>query len=106
MNPKWEEQYFDDRMVDDYDGSSMYSMPKMHKMDYTMCHQPKMHKMDYDMCCERPKMPCKCEKKCVKTFKCTYKLYKTCCYRLHKVCPRCNNEFDYHQHRGMCPRCD
>lgn len=118
MYPKWEDRY-DSKMYDDYGCSSMHYMPKMHKMDYDMCYEPKMHKMDcdmcyepkmpkmdYDMCCEMPKSPCKMEKKCVKTFKCTYKLYKICQYRLHKVCPRCGHEYDYHYHRGMCPRCD
>lgn len=62
-------------------------------MDYA----PKM-----DECCI-PKM--KCEKECVKTFTCTYKLYKICCYKLYKACPRCHYEFDYHKHGGMCPRC-
>lgn len=89
----------------DCDCSSMHYMPKMHKMDCDMGYEPKMMK-DYDMCCDMPKMPCKMEKKCVKTYKCIYKLYKTCHYRLYKVCPRCGHEFDYHHHRGMCPRCD
>lgn len=94
MYPKWDSKYCcDDKMYDDCDCSSMHYMPKMHKMDY-------------DMCCDMPKMPCKVEKKCVKTFKCTYKLYKTCHYRLYKVCPRCGYEYDYHHHHGMCPRCD
>ena len=102
MYPKWSEKHcYDDNMYDDCDCSSMHYMHKKPKMDYDMC-EPKIK--DYDMCCNMPKM--KCEKKCVKTFKCTYKLYKICCYRLHKVCPRCNHEFDYHQHRGMCPHCD
>ncbi|MGI6092015.1 MAG: hypothetical protein ACOYD5_03290 [Negativicutes bacterium] len=113
MYPKWSEKYCDDDKMYDSDCSSMHYMHKMPKMDYDMCCKPKMYK-DYDMCepkmkdhdmsCNMPKM--KCEKKCVKTFKCTYKLYKICCYRLQKVCPRCGHEFDYHRHRGMCPRCD
>ena len=52
-----------------------------------------------------PKMNCKMEKECVKTFTCQYKLYRICMYRLFKVCPRCGREFDYHGHRGMCPHC-
>lgn len=103
MYPKWDEKCSDyDKMYDDCDDSSMHSMPHMHKMD---CDEPKK---DYDMCCEMPKMPCKPERKCVKTFKCTttFKVYRTCHYRLYKCCPRCGHEFDYHHHRGMCPRCD
>jgi len=74
------------------------------------CYEPMKHTMDcdmgddMDMCCP-PKMPCKMEKKCVKTYKCTYKLYKVCQYRLYKVCPHCGTEFDYYEHRGMCHKC-
>ena len=120
MYPKWgEKDCCDTNMYDDCDYTSMKYMPKMHKMDYDMCcdmpkthkmdyeccDMPKMHKMGYD-CCDMPKMTCKTEKKCVKTYKCIYKLYKTCHYRLYKVCPRCGHEYDYHHHRGMCPKCD
>ncbi|MDU4960846.1 MAG: hypothetical protein E6X17_09345 [Sporomusaceae bacterium] len=59
-----------------------------------------------DMDCDcPPKMSCKMEKECVKTFTCHYKLYRVCMYRLYKVCPRCNREFDYHGHKGRCPQC-
>lgn len=104
MYPKWSEKY----CCEDYKyaGCSDYTyMPKKYKMDYD-CEYPKMCKQDWDMGCEMPKMHCKPEKKCVKTYKCTYKLYKICHYRLYKVCPRCGHEYDYHYHRGMCPRCD
>jgi hypothetical protein len=62
--------------------------------------------MGTDMSCDcPPKMSCKMEKECVKTFTCHYKLYRVCMYRLYKVCPRCSREFDYHERRGMCPHC-
>ncbi len=61
-----------------------------------------MDMMSYDC---PPKMNCKMEKECVKTFTCHYKLYRVCMHRLYKVCPRCSREFDYHGHRGMCPHC-
>ena len=51
-----------------------------------------------------PKMKCKTEKKCVKTFSCTYKLYKICTYKMIKVCPRCGNEYEHDRHPA-CPRC-
>ncbi|WP_021168510.1 hypothetical protein SOV_02080 [Sporomusa ovata DSM 2662] len=60
---------------------------------------------DMDMSCCTPKMKCQPTKECVKTFKCYYKLYKMCTYRLYKVCPYCGCEFDYHEHRGSCPKC-
>ena len=50
-------------------------------------------------------MKCKMEKECVKTYKTYYKMYKVCQYRLYKICPCCGHEFDYHRHRGMCPKC-
>ncbi|WP_094605390.1 hypothetical protein SPSIL_001970 [Sporomusa silvacetica DSM 10669] len=60
---------------------------------------------DMDMSCCTPKMKCQPTKECVKTYKCYYKLYKICTYRLYKVCPSCGHEFDYHEHRGACPKC-
>jgi hypothetical protein len=103
MYPKWGEKYCDDYK---YDNCCDYNyMPKKYKMDCDYDY-PKMYKQDWDMCCEMPKIPCKSEKKCVKTFKCTYKLYRVCRYRLYKVCPRCGHEYDYQHHRGLCPHCD
>lgn len=67
------------------------------KFEMDDCHE-------MDMSCCMPKMPCP-SKECVKTYKCFYKLYKLCTYRLYKVCPHCGHEFDYHHHRGCCPRC-
>lgn len=58
-----------------------------------------------DMHCPPPKMPCPPTKELVKTFKCCYKLYRMCTYCLCKICPICGHEFDFHQHRGNCPRC-
>lgn len=49
------------------------------------------------------KMP-KCKKECVKTFTTQYKLYRTCCYKLYKVCNRCSHEFDYYRYH-TCPHC-
>jgi hypothetical protein len=74
------------------------------------CETPYMkEKMEDDgyssMCLDMEKMKCKMEKECVKTYKTYYKLYKVCQYRLYKLCPCCGHEFDYHRHRGMCPRC-
>ena len=60
---------------------------------------------DMDMSCCTPKMKCMPTKECVKTYKCYYKLYRMCTYRLYKVCPCCGHEFDYHTHRGACPKC-
>ncbi len=78
-------------------------------MDYWQdmgCEGKYKCKPDCDMSCEPPtKMLGKVEKECVKTFKCVYKLYKVCTYRLCKVCPCCGHEFDYHHHRGVCPHC-
>jgi rubrerythrin len=85
----------------------------VHKHDY--CHMdddckdhemPHMKESGYsDMCSDMSQMKCKVEKECVKTYKSYYKLYKICHYRLYKICPCCGHEFDYHQHRGICPRC-
>ncbi len=98
-------------------------------MNYNKCddHPPKQnychmdddcqnHEMPYmkekmcdngysEMCSDMSQMKCKTEKECVKTYKCYYKLYKVCQYRMYKVCPCCGHEFDYHRHRGMCPKC-
>ncbi|EGO64154.1 hypothetical protein [Acetonema longum] len=97
-------------------------MKGMDKMDYCKpsgvndldkcCHQPKwthqcdcQEDMHHTDCCEMPPMKCKTEKECVKVFKCYYKLYRICQYRLYKVCPRCGQEYDYYQQRGVCNRC-
>ncbi|CUH95458.1 hypothetical protein P22_1529 [Propionispora sp. 2/2-37] len=60
------------------------------------CYEP--------MYCDIPKMP-KMEKECVKTFKCVYKLYRICQYKVFKVCPTCGHEFDSAYHHGVCPKC-
>lgn len=78
--------------------------------DYPVHDMPHIKEKLYDNCCsemysDMSQMKCKIEKECVKTYKCYYKLYKICQYRLYKVCPRCSHEFDYHHHRGMCPKC-
>lgn len=78
--------------------------------DYDKCGCQDKHYMyddypDMDMSCCTPKMKCQPVKECVKTFKCYYKLYRMCTYRLYKVCPQCGHEFDYHEHRGGCPKC-
>lgn len=87
-NPKW---YCGNGKCDcDYD-------------DYDYDGGDYMPMMPMDDCC-MPKMPCKMEKKCVKTFTSTFKLYRICHYRLYKVCPRCRHEYDYHRY-GMCPKC-
>ena len=82
------------------------------KYGYDKCGYDKYDKYDcmddhYDMnmsCCT-PKMKCMPTKECVKTYKCTYKLYRVCSYKLYKCCPSCGHEFDYHHHRGACPKC-
>ena len=58
-----------------------------------------------EMCADLSQMKCKMEKECVKTYKCYYKMYKVCQYRMYKICPCCGNEYDYHKHRGTCPKC-
>ena len=74
------------------------------KDGYDMEHEGM--EMGMDMGCDcPPKMNCKMEKECVKTFTCQYKLYRVCMYRLYKVCPRCGQESDYHGNKGMCPHC-
>ena len=89
-----------------------------HKQDF--CHaeedcinheiphpKEKCHESGYsEMCLDMSKMKCKTERECVKTYKCYYKLYKICQYRMYKVCPCCGHEFDYHHHRGICPKCN
>jgi len=74
-----------------------------HEMPYM---KEKMDEGCYsEMCSDISQMKCKMEKECVKTYKCYYKLYKVCQYRLYKLCPCCGHEFEYHRHRGMCPKC-
>ncbi|MGL5515039.1 MAG: hypothetical protein ACRDBM_17645 [Sporomusa sp.] len=60
---------------------------------------------DMEMHCCAPKIKCQPTKECIKTFKCCYKLYRICTYCLFKICPYCGHEFDYHRHRGSCPKC-
>ncbi|SMC72336.1 hypothetical protein [Sporomusa malonica] len=86
-NPYW-------KCDDDY---SKYGCSDKHEM-MDDCY-------DMDMSCYAPKMKCQPTKECVKTYKCYYKLYKICTYRLYKMCPYCGHEFDYHEHRGGCPKC-
>lgn len=45
----------------------------------------------------------KCTKKCVKTYRQIFKLYKVCHYQLYVVCPYCGCEFDHRRH--LCPCC-
>lgn len=72
----------------------------------TSCMKEKMTDNGYsEMCSDLSQMKCKVEKECVKTYKSYYKIYKVCQYRLYKICPCCGHEFDYHKHRGMCPKC-
>lgn len=123
--PKWdcEPKYeMDCDMDNDMDCCDMdYSQKKgyMPKMDYCdmdypekkscmpkmgyMPHQHMMGHMPMD-CCDMSMPKCKTEKTCVKTFKCTYKLYKVCSYKLYKVCPRCGNEYDYYRY-PTCNKC-
>ena len=80
-----------------------HHMCKCHEMHYGCGPQPMpemKHHMDYlpDICCHIPD-----KKECVKTV--CFKVYRTCRYKMVMVCPRCSCEFDYHQHRGMCPQC-
>lgn len=67
-----------------------------------LCGKPQCHDQ---VCFDVPKIPCKPQKECVQTFKCCYKLYRICYYRLYKLCPHCGHEYDHHQHQGMCPKC-
>ena len=105
--PKWDcgpKYDMDCDYDDDMDDDDCDSYPKkkyypagMHK---THC-MPHQH-MPME-CCDMP-MKCKTEKTCVKTFKCTYKLYKVCTYKLYKVCPKCGHEYDYYR-MPYCPKC-
>lgn len=101
--PKWD--YKHGKCHDDCDCDYDYK-------DYYKCDEkcpPKYYDKcdDYDYpdieCC-MPKIKCKTEKKCIKTFTCSYKLYKLCMYKVVKVCPRCNHEYDHGRH-PMCPKC-
>lgn len=83
-----------------------HEMHSMHEMPHMQHMKEKMGESGYsEMCCDMSQMKCKVEKECVKTYKCYYKLYKVCQYRMYKICPCCGHEFDYHRHRGMCPKC-
>lgn len=98
---------------DDMMGMGMHHMGMHHMGMHPMgMHPMGMHHMPMDMgfddmCmpCPAPKTKCPPVKECVKTYKCYYKLYKISHFRLFKVCPCCGVEYDYHHHRGMCPRC-
>ena len=57
-----------------------------------------------DVDCCMPKINCKPEKKCIKTFACTYRLYRICFYKVVRVCPRCSHEYDNKRH-PVCPKC-
>lgn len=108
--PKCDMDYEMDSEMDccdmDYPMKKGY-MPKMGYMphDYMghMDHMDHMGHMPMD-CCDMPMPKCKTEKTCVKTYKCTYKLYKVCSYRLYKVCPRCGHEYDYYRY-PTCTKC-
>ncbi|WP_074431350.1 hypothetical protein [Anaerosporomusa subterranea] len=94
-SPKWASKCCNDMEYEGMEtGMDMYGMGMGMGMG--------MGGMDCDC---PPKIDCKMEKECVKTFTCQYKLYRVCMYRLYKVCPRCGRESDYHGHRGMCPHC-
>ena len=69
------------------------------------CMKEKMDNECPNMCADLHKMKCKVEKECIKTYKTYYKLYRVCEFRLYKCCPCCGHEFDYHSHRGTCPKC-
>lgn len=79
--------------------------------DYDMCddymydYNNYKYCKDVDWCCDMPKFSCKTEKKCVKTFKSVYKLYKVCQYRLYKICSCCGSEYDFYRYNCHCPRC-
>ena len=75
-----------------------------HKDYGKCCDKDDMEYPVFDMECCMPKMKCKTEKKCVKTFSCTYKLYKVCSYKLMKSCPRCGHEYE-HDRYPACPKC-
>lgn len=81
-------------------------MDHMHMDHMHMGHMGHMGHMDHMHmdCCEMPMTKCKTEKTCVKTYKCTYKLYKVCSYKLYKVCPRCGHEYDYYRY-PTCTKC-
>jgi hypothetical protein len=80
--------------MDDYDDCEMPCMKE--KPDKVPC---------FNMCADLDKMKCKTERECIKTYKTCYKLYRVCEYRLYKICPCCCYEFEYHRHRGICPKC-
>jgi len=50
-----------------------------------------------------PRVPA-CEIRCVGTYTCKYRLYKTCSYTEVKVCNCCGQEYDYPCH-PECPAC-
>lgn len=79
------------------DGCQEQEMPYMKEKMAEGCYS--------EMCEDMSQMKYKTEKECVKTYKCYFKLYKVCQYRMYKICPCCGLEFDYHRHRGMCPKC-
>jgi hypothetical protein len=104
--PKWDCASKCEMMDDDYDDDDDYDCGCMDYKPYKpmkMCSMPNMPYMQTDSC-EMPMSKCKTEKTCVKTYKCTYKLYKVCTYKLYKVCPHCGKEYEYYKYR-MCPRC-
>lgn len=111
--PKWDYKYgkCHDDCDCDYDYKDYYKCDEKYPPKYyDKCEDKCEDKCDdydypaYDMDCCMPKMKCKTEKKCIKTFTCSYKLYKLCMYKVVKVCPRCNHEYD-HGRYPMCPKC-
>lgn len=97
--PKWDYKCGKYDCDDDYEYT-----PKNVKNWDKDCDKEDMEYPMYDMDCCMPKMKCKTEKKCVKTFSCTYKLYKVCTYKIIKVCPRCGCEYEHGRH-PVCPKC-
>ena len=75
-----------------------------------MYYHPKYEQWEGEPnCCHKKKQPklcnCKPMKKCLKTFDCTFKLYRISFCRLYKVCQSCSHEYDFHHHGGVCPKC-
>ncbi|MDR3559906.1 MAG: hypothetical protein P4N59_00500 [Negativicutes bacterium] len=95
-------KYWDEKMMYG-DQKMMYGDDMYHKHAHHCGCETEPEMMEEEFCA--PKIKCEPTKECVKTFKCFYKLYRVCHYHLYKVCPHCGHEFDYHHHRGICPKC-
>ena len=81
-----------------------YSCGKYENDNCEYNHKDTSECLPCDVDCCMPKINCKPEKKCIKTFNCTYRLYKICFYKVVRVCPRCNHEYDNEWH-PVCPKC-